>query len=298
MLRLGIIGLSPGNGHPYSWSAICNGYDPGAMASCGFPVIPAYLGKQEWPAARLDGVEVTHVWTQDRPLSEAVAAAAHIGAVVDKPADMIGCVDGVLLARDDAENHAKFALPFLTAGMPIYIDKPLALTSAAADALYAEERFPGQIFTCSALRYAEEFRPTEADWAEIGPVRMISGTVPKCWETYAVHLIDPILSTLGADLSFERVVKVPIGTDGRRLIARREDGVLLDVTTLGTDTVGPLSFRIHGRDGWKEFAFRETFPAFRAALADFAEGVNTRTVRSAPSFNRRVVELIEMGRPA
>ena len=26
-LKLGVIGLSEGNGHPYSWSAIFNGYD-------------------------------------------------------------------------------------------------------------------------------------------------------------------------------------------------------------------------------------------------------------------------------
>ena len=27
MLRVGILGLSEGNGHPYSWSAIFNGFD-------------------------------------------------------------------------------------------------------------------------------------------------------------------------------------------------------------------------------------------------------------------------------
>lgn len=26
-ISLGIIGMTPGNGHPYSWSAIFNGYD-------------------------------------------------------------------------------------------------------------------------------------------------------------------------------------------------------------------------------------------------------------------------------
>ena len=31
-LRLAMLGLIPGNGHPYSWSAIINGYDRAAMA--------------------------------------------------------------------------------------------------------------------------------------------------------------------------------------------------------------------------------------------------------------------------
>ena len=39
-LRLAMLGMIPGNGHPYSWSAIVNGFDPAAMAACPYPVIP------------------------------------------------------------------------------------------------------------------------------------------------------------------------------------------------------------------------------------------------------------------
>ena len=53
MLKLGVIGLSKGNGHPYSWSAICNGYDHAKMLSCGFGVIPQYLSERKWPEAKL-----------------------------------------------------------------------------------------------------------------------------------------------------------------------------------------------------------------------------------------------------
>ena len=59
-LRLGLIGLSPGNGHPYSWAAICNGYDPDALGDCGFPAIGTYLAQQRWPEARLSDVTVPH----------------------------------------------------------------------------------------------------------------------------------------------------------------------------------------------------------------------------------------------
>ena len=44
MLKLGIISLSEGNGHPYSWSAIINGnFKENAMADCGYAGIPLYL---------------------------------------------------------------------------------------------------------------------------------------------------------------------------------------------------------------------------------------------------------------
>ena len=32
-IRLAMLGMVDGNGHPYSWSAIFNGYDPEDMAS-------------------------------------------------------------------------------------------------------------------------------------------------------------------------------------------------------------------------------------------------------------------------
>ena len=46
-----MVGMVDGNGHPYSWSAIFNGFDAAAMAHCPYPVIPEYLSRQ--PAAAL-----------------------------------------------------------------------------------------------------------------------------------------------------------------------------------------------------------------------------------------------------
>ena len=108
-LKLGIIGLSDGNGHPYSWSAIFNGYNPEAMESCGFPVIPRYLEKQKWPESRIPNAEVIAIWTQDPNLSAHIAEAANT-FIAPRPEDIIGKVDAVLLARDDAENHLSLLL--------------------------------------------------------------------------------------------------------------------------------------------------------------------------------------------
>ena len=47
-LKIGIIGSSDGNGHPYSWSAIFNGYNKKIMEDCEFPAISNYLNKQKF----------------------------------------------------------------------------------------------------------------------------------------------------------------------------------------------------------------------------------------------------------
>ena len=41
-LNIGMIGISDGNGHPYSWSAIFNGYDYRIMKDCKYPSIVNY----------------------------------------------------------------------------------------------------------------------------------------------------------------------------------------------------------------------------------------------------------------
>ena len=129
MLKIGVIGLSEGNGHPYSWSAIINGdYNEKEMNNCAYAGIPLYL-KANRSTLGIEGAKVSHVWTQDRNISEHIAKASLIDNVVDNTEDMIGQVDAVLLARDDPENHKAMAQPFLDADVPLFIDKPLAITT-------------------------------------------------------------------------------------------------------------------------------------------------------------------------
>lgn len=294
-LRMGIIGLSPGNGHPYSWAAICNGYDPKAMAECGFPAIPDYLARQSWPDDRLVGARVTHVWTEDEAESNKIARASHIDTISRRPEDMIGEIDALLLARDDAQNHLRFAAPFLRAGLPVYIDKPVALSEAGFDALNDLQRYPGQIFSCSALRFAPELQLDADAAARIGPIRLIQGATPKYWETYAIHLIDPLLTILGHAAQPERLFGGPVGANGRLLALRWPDSGP-DVHLMATGSLpSPLQLRIVGETDEAFLAFHDSFTAFKRALAEFVVSVNEGRSSLPADFNRRAVQIIEMG---
>ena len=74
-LRLAMLGMIEGNGHPYSWSAIVNGYDPIEMAKCPYAGIPKYLGGQPLESVRIPGARVTHIWTDDPDLLVEVGLA-------------------------------------------------------------------------------------------------------------------------------------------------------------------------------------------------------------------------------
>tara|TARA_B110000008_G_scaffold238636_1_gene244998 strand:- start:49320 stop:50216 length:897 start_codon:yes stop_codon:yes gene_type:complete len=294
-LRLGILGMSPGNGHPYSWSAICNGYDSLEMADCGFPVIPEYLAERQWPDDCLPDVQVTHVWAQDRAKAEHIARAALIDHVVATPEEMIGKIDALLLARDDAKNHFQLAAPFLKAGLPVYIDKPLALSETNFDLLHGLETRPGQIFSCSALRFSQELRLDASAAKKIGEIHLVQAMTPKYWSTYAIHLIDPLLMMLGHEQRPERLFAGQVGLDGRILGLRYKEGPDVHLMATGTRVPSPLEIRVVGSRDEVTLRFSDSFGAFKEALAEFVMGVREGHSRTSKEFNRRAVQIIEMG---
>lgn len=295
-LKLGVIGSSEGNGHPYSWSAIFNGYDAAAMEKCGYPVIPRYLEQQDWPASQINGARVTAVWTQDIALSRHIAKAAKIEHVVTCYIDMIGRVDAVLLARDDAENHLRFAEPFLRQGIPIYIDKPIALSIDNLEKLYELEQYAGQIFTCSALRYSKQLVLTRADRQSLGDIKQIAAFTPKSWFKYAVHIIEPVLNLLPeGDEPVEMTAPATNRQDSSgSLKVRWSSGIQTSFFALG-EVQTPIFIRVFGMHGWKDFTFTDSFSAFKAALQDFIQGISDQKVMSDRAFNTTVVQLLERG---
>ncbi len=297
-MKIGVIGISEGNGHPYSWSAIFNGYNPEAMEDCGFPVIPRYLEQQNWPQSCIPNAEVTCVWTQDRALSKKIAQASLIRNVANHPKDMLGQVDALLLARDDAENHLEFAEPFLRAGVPVYIDKPIALSMKSLEQLYSLEQYPGQIFTCSALRFAKELQLSNNDKAELGDIRQIIAFTPKSWSKYAVHIIEPVINMLPADDQADHFVRLgsPRGESESALSVSWRTGVQTVFFATG-EAVSPISIRVIGTKGWKELVFKDSFSAFKSALEKFVLGVVQGTIASPRAFNEKVVAILEKGNP-
>lgn len=293
-LRLGVIGMSEGNGHPFSWSAILNGYDRDAMASCPFPAIPKYLAERAYPQDFLADAAVTHVWTQDPVLSRHIAAASLIGAVVDRPEDMIGQVDGILLARDDAESHERFAKPFLLAGLPIYIDKPLSLSRAGAEALLDLAGTKNQLFSCSALRYARELElsPTQRD--ELGEIRFIDAWVPKYWDTYAIHVIEPVLAHFAeADEIAEYAARSR--EDVVELIVKWRSGLITRFTSTGS-AGSPIGYRVSGTRDYRDMIFSDSFFAFRSALLNFIGMINGHVENIERDETLKIIDVLALGR--
>ena len=296
-LKLGVIGMSEGNGHPYSWSAIFNGFDREEMKNCPFPVIPKYLAQQNFPQDFLyDRATVTHIWTQDRELSKNIALAALIPNICNTLEEMIASVDGVLLARDDAENHAKYAIPVLEAGLPIYIDKPFALSIDAANRLWSTAKYYDQIFSCSALQFAKEFKVSNLDKDEIGDIKFIWGTVPNSWEKYGVHLIEPLLNLIPERGNLISVESLQNKTSSaiQNVHIEWSSGIKAIIQTSG-DVPTPLFLRVQGSKGYQDLYFSNSFYAFRSALIKFINIIEGKEQNISRSFTKEMVEILEKG---
>jgi hypothetical protein len=293
MLKFGVIGISEGNGHPYSWSAICNGYDVGAMQLCPFPVIPQYLAEQTWPEARLKGVHVTHVWTQDEKQSIFIAKAAKIDHVVSDPIEMIGKIDGLLLARDDAARHPEMALPFLKAGLPVFVDKPFALSTSDADTMWAAQQREGQIFTCSSLRFASELELSAAERVKLGEIKWVEASIMKKWDTYAIHLLEPLITQVLNRGEWQEVHRVSYGEIGMYTI--KWDNLLAYLKVTGSIT-SPLALTYYGSKGSVTKSFTDSFGCFKNSLARFRDVVLGKVENIPMAETRELVNIIEAGR--
>ena len=283
MLKLGMVGLSEGNGHPYSWAAIINGYDRTAMDSCPFPVIPQYLGQRPDSDFGIDDARVTHIWTQDQELSRQVARASKIEKIVPNLEDMIGEIDALLLARDDGQNHLAMAAPFLDKGIPVFIDKPL--TDNAQDLAAFRERYvAGQpIVSTSCFRYCVELLAlAEEKWT------YASAVSPKYWRTYGIHILEGVRAVMGGGFKSARDVGV-----GSRVQVQLlwHDGRTAQLEVV-TGLAGPIAFNFYGADKWIRVDSFDTFGMFKAQLADFVGFVQTGIQPFPPEETLEMVSVI------
>ena len=294
IINLGIIGSSEGNGHPYSWSAIFNGYNKKIMENCGYPSIPRYLEKQKFPNDQIKEAKVTHIWTQDKKLSKHISSASKINYVVNNMDDLISKVDAILLARDDAENHIKMSKKFLKAGLPIFIDKPMTLSVLEAKKLFNLQKYDGQIFSCSAMRYAPEIRLTKKQKKNLGEIKCIYGYISNSWDKYAIHLIEPILKLIPnrGNIIKHNTFKF---YDKTSLSINFESGVNIQVNTFGK-SISPFCLKVIGTRGWIDISFKDMFKAFRASLKDFTRGIINKEVRIRSESVIEIIKLIELGR--
>lgn len=271
-LRLAMLGMIEGNGHPYSWSAIINGYNPVEMATCPYAAIPAYLGRQPLETMGIPGARVTHVWTDDPADAPKVAAASLIGTVVDRPEDVIGQVDAVVIATDDGTDHVRRARPFVEAGLPVFIDKPMAITLEELSQFMTWQREGRVLLSTSGMRYAPAMRLTAEQKALLGDLRWITSFTCKTWERYGIHALEAVYPLLGPGFVSVQTQGRP-GSDLVHLV--HQSGVQVTLPAIH-DAYGSFgAVHLYGTQGQLALKLDDTYNAFRGQLVAFIDMLKT-----------------------
>ena len=267
-IRLGIIGLTEGNYHPYSWSAIINGYNREKMSSeCPVKVIPEYLNREPESSFNIKNAKVTHIFCDNIKDAEHTAECSLIPNVVKNPEDMAGAVDAVIIATDIGSEHVRRARPFIEAGIPLFIDKPLCDN---LDDLRIFKRWVvdegKKIISSSGLRYSKEFIPYQLSTNSLGRLRLVMTAMCKYWETYGIHAVEPIFTITGPGyLSVQNT-----GTAERNivhLIHEKEIDVVISCSK--KHKAGPVI--LIGDQDDVSISTKDTFFAFRKQMQSFID---------------------------
>ncbi|WP_148255169.1 Gfo/Idh/MocA family protein [Aidingimonas lacisalsi] len=261
--RVGMLGVSEGNGHPFSFATIINGYRGHGLKEAGWPGIDDYVRRRHDSEFGVGDMRVTHAWTQESEQTSVLCEATGIPNAMKSVRDMIGEVDAVIIARDDPESHRELAIPFLEAGIPVFIDKPLTLDpDDLRDFLpYLQQ---GKLMSCSGMRYAKELDAIRDGQVEHGDLKVVRGTIVKDWARYGIHLLDAILPLLPA----RPLAVTPLPGRHESVLVTLADGLSLTLDALGD---APATFRIElmGSRAISRVDIADNFSMFRRTLWEF-----------------------------
>ncbi len=274
-IRLAMIGCSAGNGHPYSWSAMFNGYDRDLMTrECPFVGIPQYLNKEPAESLAIKGAKVTHICCvgDGEFTAEHVAKCALIPHMTDNPSDVIGHVDAVIIATDNGADHVERARPFVEAGLPVFVDKPLADNEGDLRIFQDWVAAGKPIMSSSCMRYAKEFLPYRLCTHELGALRFASITTPKSWERYGIHALEAIYPIMGTGFLSARNT----GNADRNIVHLKHRSGADVVVVASADMYGAFGcLQLCGTAGHIQVVFNDTFYAFKSQLEAFIQYLHT-----------------------
>lgn len=120
MIRIGIIGTE--NSHAMAFSKIINLPDPDT-------------GKLLYPDAKVVGV-----YGPDTETARQVAEEAKVDFIAGSPEEFFGKVDAMFITSRRGSVHYQYAKPFIEAGMPVFIDKPITTDRKQSEELIALAR--------------------------------------------------------------------------------------------------------------------------------------------------------------
>jgi predicted dehydrogenase len=191
MFRVGIIGSD--NSHALAFSKLINIKDN-------------KTGEFLYP-----DIKITGIYGLDKKQTEDVAREGRIEFIADKPEDFMGNVDAVMVVFRHGDLHAQYALPFIEAGIPTWIDKPFAIKiSDVKQLIEAADRKNTLLTGGSACKYSYDvlmLKNSLENDASLGNVMSGALNFPANLDSeyggmffYGPHMAEMLMAIFGFDV--------------------------------------------------------------------------------------------------
>ena len=198
LLNLGVIGFSPGNGHPVSFSSIINGFDEAIIRDLDFPSIARYLCDADPSYIGSISMRVNHIWCDELRLARKIASAAFIKNVHESYKTFpLHKIDGVLILMDECPQRSQIIEYMVSHGIKVFVDKPL-FSRLDESEKYKELLSEGAVMSCSCLRYDPQFDDIRYNHTRGGAPDHVTAIITGDLNKYLAHALEPVVSVLGA----------------------------------------------------------------------------------------------------
>ncbi|SHL93167.1 Gfo/Idh/MocA family oxidoreductase [Mucilaginibacter sp. OK098] len=269
--KIGIIGYNEGNGHPFSFSAIINGYSQEKMDVSPYPNIAKYLSLRLPSDFGIDNWRVSHIWCPDKSMADTIANCTYIDNRVDDYKAMLGMVNAVIIARDDVKSHMPIAQFFLENGIPVFIDKPLC--DDLAELKYFKQYLEnGLLMSCTGLRYyptitnrfSNKLDPNDIVWSH--NVSIID------WYKYGIHVLESMIAVMGSDIVWVQ----NLGEDSNDIVRVQFASGKFSIIQVNKETGFVIQSTFYTRNSEHfRIDYNDNFTCFRNMLLNFANQLNT-----------------------
>lgn len=245
-------------------------------------------------APRIDSARITHVWAGGHPerLAELEEKFGPYDNRVEDLDDLVGAIDGVLVVddTDGGAMHAELARPFIEAGMPVFIDKPMTTVYADAVQLFdLAEEHNAPLMSSSALRF-----PAELDRdaiAALGKLSTITSVGPEEWFYYGVHAVE----VTGAVTDDQPVSVHRFALPDKDVaVVEYETGLVAVIMTL-RDAGYLFHVNVYGEKGHLDFSVDDFMGFYTNEMKAFAEMVETREMPLRREQTLAVMAILHAG---
>ncbi len=194
-LRIGLVGGLDWP-HAQQMAITLNDSDP------EHPKWQEVFGRTWIPEDRIPRARIVRVWDEDSAKAAALAEMCGIDDVSATPEAMVPEIDAVLIPDDTSCVHGRLAGPFLDAGLPTFIDKPIAGTYAEAVEIVERARKGGApLMSLSCLRYTDQMLDLFAAREALGQASTVVAIGPdragRPIHYYGLHTVQLYVAMMG-----------------------------------------------------------------------------------------------------